>query len=69
MSETPRNVAISIDMSVCVGSGVCAMIDPGNFRLEGGKARATSEETVLTDELEDALLECPVQAISREDRG
>lgn len=68
MSETPRNVAISVDTSVCVGSGVCAMIDPDHFRLESGKARVTGEETVLTDELEDAVLDCPVQSIGREDR-
>lgn len=67
MSETPKNVRISVDTSVCVGSGACAMIDPDHFRLEGGKAKVTRAETALTDELEDALLDCPVQAISRED--
>ncbi|MCD9198940.1 ferredoxin [Aeromicrobium wangtongii] len=52
-----------VDEQVCVGSGTCAMVDPAHFSLVDGKGRATNEPVERTEELDDAILDCPVQAI------
>lgn len=58
-------VQVRVDAHACVGSGTCAMVDPEHFELVDGKARATSGAVEMTEDLEDAILDCPVQAIMR----
>ncbi|MDP9821913.1 ferredoxin [Nocardioides massiliensis] len=58
------SVHVEVDTDACVGSGTCAMIDPLHFQLIDGKAVVTAGEPLtLTDELDDALLSCPVEAL------
>lgn len=61
--EITEQVQVRVDESVCVGSGTCAMVDPDHFRLVDGKGRGPEGAVDPTEELEDAVLDCPVQAI------
>lgn len=56
-------VQVRVDEEVCVGSGTCVMVDPAHFTLVDGKGRAPGEPVERTEDLEDAVLDCPVQAI------
>lgn len=58
----PR-VEVHVDETVCVGSGTCVMIDPDHFELVDGKSKAPDEPVAETEDLRDAVLDCPVQAI------
>lgn len=69
MPEAQKLVRISVDKTACVGSGACAMTAPENFELRDGKAQVKMQEAPLTEALDDAVLDCPVQAILREDVG
>lgn len=62
MSDSSK-VHVRVDEEVCVGSGTCAMVDPDHFSLVDGKGRATGEAVAPTEDLDDAVLDCPVQAI------
>ncbi len=64
MSDVER-VRVSVDTVTCVGSGTCAMVDPQHFELVDGKARVSAGPLVVTEDLEDAILDCPVSAITR----
>lgn len=67
MDHHDRHVRVDVDTNVCVGSGTCAMMDPEHFRLVDGKAHVVTEEVTLTEELDDAVLDCPVQALRLRD--
>jgi ferredoxin len=55
---------IAVDRDVCVGSGSCAGIAPGHFRLDRDRSCAI-KEWVEPDELVlDAADSCPTEAIS-----
>ena len=58
-------VRVRVDEDICVGSGTCAMLDPEHFELVDGKGRAVDEPVTETEDLADAVLDCPVQAIRR----
>lgn len=62
--ESSTKVQVRVDTGTCVGSGTCAMVDPEHFTLVDGKSRVSSDPLEHTEELEDAILDCPVQAIS-----
>ena len=66
MSDSERT-RVRIDTDVCVGSGTCAMVDPEHFEVVDGKARVADEPLEVTEDLADAVLDCPVMAISRVD--
>jgi ferredoxin len=66
MSEL-QHARVRVDTNLCVGSGTCAMVDPQHFELVDGKARASEGTLEVTEDLADAILDCPVQAISRSD--
>jgi len=61
--ESQNRVQVRVDHDVCVGSGTCAMVDPDHFELVDGTAHAPRGAVEETEELADAVLDCPVQAI------
>ncbi|MBC9734305.1 ferredoxin [Nocardioides marmotae] len=63
MDDPDRRVTVEVDTTTCVGSGTCAMVDPEHFSVVDGKARVVPGELVATEDLEDAVLDCPVQAL------
>lgn len=62
-----QHTRVRVDTETCVGSGTCAMVDPHHFEIVDGKGRATDGPLDVTEDLEDAILDCPVQAILRSD--
>ncbi|GGG24130.1 ferredoxin [Rhodococcoides trifolii] len=48
----------------CIGSGMCAAIEPDEFELESGYARATSGSVEPRESYLDAADSCPVSAIT-----
>lgn len=61
--DDSSKVQVHVDAEVCVGSGTCAMVDPDHFRLVDGKGAAATGPLERTEDLDDAVLDCPVQAI------
>ena len=59
-------VSVVVNAELCVGSGTCAMLDPDHFEIVDGKSRVTSGRLTLTDELDEAIQDCPMQAIRRQ---
>lgn len=57
-------VQVHIDHDTCVGSGTCAMVDPAHFTMVDGKGTPPPDPVATTEDLEDAVLDCPVQAIT-----
>jgi ferredoxin len=57
-------VRVTVDRRICVGSGNCVAVDPTDFDIVDGKSQPARPETTLTAELTDAVLDCPVRAIS-----
>lgn len=63
--STGEHAHVQVDREVCVGSGTCVMVDPDHFELVDGKAHAAEGPLEMTEDLADAILDCPVQAIQR----
>lgn len=59
-----QHVEIRVDPRRCVGSGTCVGIAPERFELEGGVAVPVQPVVVPDEDLEDAVVSCPVEAIS-----
>ncbi len=58
-----------VHKDICIGCGMCENICPEVFKIgDDEKAVVISETTVATyDEVKDAMLSCPVAAISEEE--
>ncbi|MEV4442075.1 ferredoxin [Streptomyces sp. NPDC049577] len=69
----PERWRVSVDTTLCVGSGLCAGTAPAAFRLDGParRARPVAEETEACAPVRDAAEGCPVEAIAirRADTG
>lgn len=66
----PRRLRMSIDKTLCIGSGMCTGIAPETFELDDqGTARLIAHEIDGTDPgaVLDAEACCPVQAITVSD--
>ncbi|MEU8584917.1 ferredoxin [Streptomyces abikoensis] len=57
---------VTVDRTRCVGSGQCAGVAPGAFRLDATTRRShpVTEETAPADELLAAAECCPVEAVA-----
>ena len=51
-----------VDQSICTGCEICATVAPDTFEMDGGLAKAVSDE--VTPEAEQAAEQCPVDCIS-----
>ena len=54
---------VTVDRDVCIGSGMCASLDPAHFQLVDHKSSPVSELTDPSDDAVDAAENCPVEAI------
>lgn len=54
---------VTVDRDVCIGSGMCASLDPAHFQLVDHKSSPVSELTEPAEEAVDAAENCPVEAI------
>jgi ferredoxin len=67
-SEEKAKKAVKVDHDVCIGCATCEGIAPDYFKIEDGLAHVVknySEED--NDLIEEAINNCPVQAISISD--
>ncbi len=57
-----------VDKDVCIGCGMCVNICPEVFKMDDDeKAIVIADTTTLTyDEVQEAMISCPVAAISEE---
>jgi ferredoxin len=56
---------ISVDRSVCIGSGMCVFTAPGTFDQDGeAKAVVQAEPTDDLDTVRAAIDSCPTHALS-----
>ncbi|MEU4213081.1 ferredoxin [Streptomyces sp. NPDC026206] len=61
---------VSVDRALCVGSGQCAAIAPGAFRLdEARRSHPVAEETDASQAVLDAAESCPVEAVTLRGTG
>ncbi|HEY3259801.1 MAG TPA: ferredoxin [Pseudonocardiaceae bacterium] len=59
---------IEVDQSVCQGSGLCAGIAPGHFKIgDDYKSRPLLQIVDADDDVRDAAECCPLEAISLTD--
>ncbi|MEO3930543.1 ferredoxin [Micromonosporaceae bacterium B7E4] len=54
---------VSVDPHRCIGSGICAGMAPGHFRLVDGLSTPLAETVDPADPVVDAAESCPVEAI------
>ena len=56
---------VIIDTDLCIGCGSCEAVFPQVFLLNAAeKAEVIEQPTEMTDDLQDAIDSCPVEAIS-----
>jgi ferredoxin len=61
---------VRVDAGLCIGSGMCAGTAPGRFALNGEQRSQPVSELIPHDEqVLDAAVSCPVEAISVTDAG
>jgi len=68
MTNAPQDAAegtwrVAVDRDVCIGSGMCASLDPAHFQLVDHKSSPVNELTDPSDDAVDAAENCPVEAI------
>jgi len=67
---TNHEIEVSIDRSLCVGSGPCFVLAPRAFALDEDMKAATLDLSAESEEsLFEAARECPTQAIYLSRRG
>ncbi|MDT5035405.1 MAG: ferredoxin [Micromonosporaceae bacterium] len=67
MSGAVTSWRITVDGDRCMGSGVCAGVAPGHFRVDAGTARPLAELIEPDDAACDAAESCPTEAITVRD--
>ncbi|WKK22189.1 ferredoxin [Streptomyces olivoreticuli] len=56
---------VTVDRTVCVGSGLCAATAPDAFRLDATRrSHPVEEETTASEAVLEAAESCPVEAIT-----
>jgi ferredoxin len=58
-----EKVRVTVDRDRCVGSGTCVGIAAEFFVMEAGAAAPVADVVMSTEDLVDAVLSCPVEAI------
>jgi ferredoxin len=60
---------VSVDTTVCLGSGLCVGATAGRFRLAGGHSRFPDASCPPDESVLLAATNCPVEAITVVDRS
>jgi ferredoxin len=60
---------LAVDPDRCIGSGLCVAMAPDRFRLADGRSRPVEPEVEEAEEILDAALSCPTEAITVRDTG
>jgi ferredoxin len=57
---------VKVDQDKCIGCNTCPLIDPDTFELDTStyKAKVKKQPTDKFDQVETAIISCPVGAIS-----
>jgi len=58
---------ITVDHELCIGCGVCVEICPEVFELRDEKSWVIGEDKCDTCDCEEAIVNCPVDAIEQEE--
>jgi ferredoxin len=58
---------VDVDRSLCAGTGLCAGTAPAHFRLVDGVSAPLQSSTAAEDQVLDAAMSCPMEAISIRD--
>ncbi|MEH0421470.1 ferredoxin [Streptomyces sp. B21-083] len=62
---TDRKYLVTVDHELCVGNATCLRAAPRAFELnEGGQSEAVAPDTETRENLLEAVLLCPMNAIS-----
>ena len=51
----------------CIGCGMCVAIDPEHFDIVNGLSEATNSDNLESEDLKNAILSCPTEAIKIEE--
>ena len=51
----------------CIGCGLCVAIDPEHFDIVDGLSEATNSDNLESEDLKNAILSCPTEAIKIEE--
>ncbi|MBD8923686.1 ferredoxin [bacterium] len=51
----------------CIGCGMCVAIDPEHFDIVDGLSEATNSDNLESEDLKNAILSCPTEAIKIEE--
>lgn len=51
----------------CIGCGMCVAIDPEHFDIVDGLSKATNSDNLESEDLKNAILSCPTEAIKIEE--
>jgi ferredoxin len=55
---------VKVNKQVCIGCGLCAVINPSVFKMgKDGKSTTIKEVSVLDKKTKEAMNSCPVKAI------
>jgi ferredoxin len=56
---------VIVDQKLCIGCGLCAVINPKIFKMgKNGKSMVMKEISVLDSKTKEAISSCPVKAIT-----
>ena len=59
---------IIVDQKSCIGCGLCLALAPKIFRLgKNGKCQVINQSAGSEKEIQEAIVSCPVRAISRKE--
>ncbi len=63
VNASAQTWCVKVDLSVCIGSGMCAGIAPAYFRLVDGRSQPLHARVGQDNLVLDASENCPVEAI------
>lgn len=61
---------IVVDQKKCIGCGTCALLAPKTFKLDkNGKVEVISQTASPKKKVNEAIANCPVEAISSQEKN
>ncbi len=62
-NETSEQQKLTLDTNKCIGCGKCARIAPSNFEMDNRKADVISQENLESENVQQAIKNCPINII------